>query len=342
MDYYYCLNGLLLLSIVMMACDEHIQLANFIKAVHRNLREETRKFGAEVAWRKHCENATDLNKYASAMKQLATKHWEASYKNEESKTFSRIAWVYDSCKDYFDVKLFVQRRKEEEIANKLNLHTSVQICGSVDKIQLLDVGSCYNPFCTFTDFNVTAIDIAPASNDVYTCDFLQVNIGNKMQVTDTTIKVLPKNTFHVIVFSLVLEYLPTAEQRILFCENAYKLLITEGILVIITPDSKHANANTKFVKTWRYLLAQLGFSRITVEKLRHINCMLFRKCLRQEIAQRWAEMHNSYKEYDSLVIPQDFSTLCACAKPKLVYNDDDTTNSINLLFLEELPYFDLS
>lgn len=29
-------------------------------------------------------------------------------------------------------------------------------------LHLLDVGSCYNPFNEYKDFNVTAIDIAPA------------------------------------------------------------------------------------------------------------------------------------------------------------------------------------
>lgn len=209
----------------------------------------------------------------------------------------------------------------------------------MDTILLLDVGSCYNPFSTFTDFRVTAIDIAPASNDVYKCDFLHVGLSEKFETTDNEIKALPVNTYHVVVFSLVLEYLPTAEQRLLFCENAYKLLITEGILVVITPDSKHANANTKFVKTWRYFLARLGFRRVKVEKLRHINCMVFRKCLRLEIAQRWAEIHNNYKEYDFFAIPQDFSKYSVCAKPELKHNDYGNTN--NHLFLKALPYFDL-
>lgn len=97
-----------------MASEEHIDLSNFIKAVHQNLREETRKFGADVAWKRHCENEADLNKYAAAMKQLATKHWETNCKKKVSKAFSRIDWVYNSCKNYFDIHLFVQRKKKKK------------------------------------------------------------------------------------------------------------------------------------------------------------------------------------------------------------------------------------
>lgn len=322
-----------------MASEDHIQISNFIKAVHRNLKEETRKLGADVAWKKHCENEADLNKYASAMRQLATKHWETNCKKKESKAFSRIDWVYNSCKEYFSVGLYVQREKEKEIANKLNLDITTYICDNLDRLELLDVGSCYNPFSAYSEFCVTAVDIAPASKDVYKCDFLHVGFGDRIETIDNEIKALPVNTYHAIVFSLVLEYLPTAEQRLLFCENAYKLLVTEGILIIITPDSKHATANTKFVKTWRFFLAQLGFRRIKLEKLRHINCMVFRKCLRKEIAQRWAKLHNNYKVYDSFAIPQDFNTFSECVAPKIKCNDYDRNYS--LLLLNELPYCDL-
>lgn len=321
-----------------MASNEQIQLSNFLKAVHRNLREETRKFGAAEAWQRHCANEADLCKYALAMKELATKYWDVNCKKEGSKAHSRIVWVYETCREYFNISIVLQRKKELALAHKLNINVFDNLLTNVEIIQLLDVGSCYNPFAVFSDLIVTAIDIAPATTDVYKCDFLNVNISNMILVADAEIKSLPINTFHVVVFSLVLEYLPTAEQRLLFCKKAYELLMTEGILIIITPDSKHANANMKFMKTWRYFLAQLGFSRIKLHKLSHINCMVFRKCIKLEIVQRWAEIHSSYKEYDSFVIPQDFNRCSNNYREPVLRHCKDNDNGSSMLLFTELPY----
>lgn len=160
---------------------------------------------------------------------------------------------------------------------------------------------------------MTAIDIAPATDEVYECDFLNVAIGNSTEISQfpdvksQSIQQLGRNSYHVIVFSLLLEYLPTSEQRLKCCEKAYELLQNEGLLCIITPDSKNVNVNAKLMKTWRYALAQLGFGRIKIEKLEHITCMAFRKCFDPEIARRWARMHKeSYMAY-KMEIPQDFN-----------------------------------
>ena len=48
------------------------------------------------------------------------------------------------------------------------------------KIRLLDVGSCYNPFESCSNaaaFSVTALDLCPAKDSVFICDFLKVSIG---------------------------------------------------------------------------------------------------------------------------------------------------------------------
>lgn len=93
----------------------------------------------------------------------------------------------------------------------------------VDKILLLDVGSCYNPFKLFDKFHVTAIDIAPATDEVYECDFLNVTIGESTEISQLhdvqsqSVQQLGKNSYHVIVFSLLLEYLPTSDQRLKCC-----------------------------------------------------------------------------------------------------------------------------
>lgn len=49
-----------------------------------------------------------------------------------------------------------------------------------EKIRLLDVGSCYNPFqqcANAVAFAVTALDLCPANESVYVCDFLKVSVG---------------------------------------------------------------------------------------------------------------------------------------------------------------------
>ena len=51
---------------------------------------------------------------------------------------------------------------------------------TTEKIRLLDVGSCYNPFESCSNaaaFTVTALDLCPARDSVYLCDFLKVSVG---------------------------------------------------------------------------------------------------------------------------------------------------------------------
>lgn len=55
---------------------------------------------------------------------------------------------------------------------------------------------------------------------------------------------LPPSSFHTVVFSLLLEYLPSTSQRLKCCLKAHRLLVTHGLLVIITPDSHRWIQNT--------------------------------------------------------------------------------------------------
>lgn len=182
-----------------------------------------------------------------------------------------------------------------------------------EKLQLLDVGSCYNPFSCFDLFDTVALDISPAANSVNKCDFLNVPIGDELIKDGRTIKQLKELSFDVVVFSLLLEYLPNSKQRLLCCQKAYDLLRFEGLLVIITPDSKHQGANAKIFKSWRFILADLGFSRVKYVKLTHLHCMAFRKSLSIKLTQRWADIHRDKERkkdngvvYEELLIPQDF------------------------------------
>ncbi|XP_050302335.1 S-adenosylmethionine sensor upstream of mTORC1 [Anthonomus grandis grandis] len=286
---------------------EHKTLANFIKSVHKKLRDETKTLGSEIAWQNHCSNEENLRKYARAMHDLAVKHWDFNAQNND-KVISRVMWVYDSTIEYFSC-LDKYWQKEIRI-HKNNSFGEVVELGQLakgERLKVLDVGSCYNPFSTFKEFDVMAVDIAPANAEVLKCDFLKVNIGNATFIENGTLISLQENFFDIIVFSLILEYLPSPKQRLKICLNAYDLLKFEGILAIITPDSNHIGSNIKIFKSWQFVLAKYGFVRVKYEKLPHMHCMLFRKTPFPEVARRWADIHRSEGFYDEIFIPQDFT-----------------------------------
>lgn len=305
-----------------MASEEHLKLSGEIKTLHKTLRDATRKIGRTKAWTEHLQSKAKLASYAKAMKQLAVEHWEANNLKaaKHSTHRSRIDWAIAYCRQYFHDGTTIAnlRAREQRLLAELDIPSAAAepstspVTDHGEQIRLLDVGSCYNPFEKCSDFQVCAIDIAPATDSVYECDFLNVELcastDRLRQVSDSEpnkISALAANAFDVIVFSLLLEYLPTSEQRVKCCEKAYKLLRTEGVLLIITPDSKHCGANARLMKTWRYTLSLMGFNRIKFEKLEHITCMAFRKCSRPEIGERWARMHKEeYMEY-CIEIPQD-------------------------------------
>lgn len=109
------------------------------------------------------------------MSTLATGSWEA----QSSKGASRIQWCVRVCEEYFAYqgtlhKLLCKdlRRREHDMPTFIPLPLLPHSLEEVNKVveewnggktlRLLDVGSCYNPFHQYTQFQVTAIDIAPA------------------------------------------------------------------------------------------------------------------------------------------------------------------------------------
>lgn len=345
-----------------MATEEHLMLSNTIKNIHKELRENTKELGKEIAWQQHLQNNQKLLLYSDSMNKLATKIWEQNNKNQQSIkntndkskiNNTRITWSIDYClKYYFTEKLYlIQRQREQIILKQIfdidHQHTTItklptKLCSTIEKpikLKLLDVGSCYNPFLLYSDkFDVLAIDIAPANKTVYKCDFLNVelieNCTENVESNDTMkmfehstnpITKLLKCSYNIIIFSLLLEYLPTSDQRIDCCRRAYNLLTVEGILIVITPDSKHLGANVKLMKTWRYTLSLIGFNRIKYEKLEHITCMVFRKAIDKRLTLRWADIHKeNYMKYE-IKIPQDFTEL----NNNTNNNDNDNAEDFN-------------
>ncbi|KAL1502430.1 hypothetical protein ABEB36_007571 [Hypothenemus hampei] len=289
----------------------HVQLSDYIKITHKKLREEAELIGFEEAWKKHCENRNNLKQYASAMQELAINHWEKNL-SKNNKVVLRTDWIYRTCMEYFNNLL---KYREKELNILLKNHQCFKAEEQEDllivpsqglKYKVLDVGSCYNPFTEYEKFDVIAIDIAPANESVLICDFLNVNIDDTTVIDNKTIKQIAKNHFHIVVFSLLLEYLPSPLQRLKCCLNAYEVLKSEGLLAIISPDSKHVGSNSKIFKSWQYVLSNHGFIRIKYEKLPYLHCMLFRKVPNKFVAKRWAEMHEGQEFFKEIFIPQDF------------------------------------
>lgn len=223
-------------------------------------------------------------------------------------------------------------------ASNVSQPLDVETC----KVKLLDVGSCYNPFRNVEIFDVTAIDLAPSCDEVLQCDFLSLQVGSENIFSENEKQVvqLTAVSFDTIVFCLLLEYLPSPEQRYACCEKAYDLLKNGGLLLIITPDSKHVGANAKFMKSWRHVLSHLGFMRIKYEKLPHAHCLAFRKCFYKEVAIRWASLQKFstedqlFRYKNKIFIPQDFTTVVKDETVDTVTDDKNT--SVNLY--NELPY----
>ncbi|CAH2095308.1 unnamed protein product [Euphydryas editha] len=314
-----------------MASKEHKQLAHFLKTVHSTLRNASAAVGGDRAWRDHCNNRDVLNTYAKCMQRLATTHWQQNSSNDISSVTSRIKWSADFSYDYFINKLFEKYCvKECRIGEKIGIIMNMREQFS-QPYKLLDVGSCYNPFNIYEFLDVLAIDLCPANDIVMECDFLNVMIGADTIVTENKVKQLQEDSYDIVTFCFLLEYIPTSEMRLSACQNAYRLLKIGGILIITTPDSKHVGANSKLMKCWRYTLATLGFSRIKYEKLRHMHCMVFRKSLHREIAIRWATIHKEPYMDGSLNIPQDFSR----TEKEIIKFDDVNTDIIDF---SELPF----
>lgn len=306
-----------------MASVEQIDLANKIKNVHKSLRAMCRECGDEQAWKRHMNDEETRKIYAESMKQLASDYW-----NKNDETQDRIKWTIDYCEKYFSEEIVKWYEKDlrsiEFLKSEGKVSTSfeatecqeIQLRGS--KIEVLDVGSSGNFFRNSENFKILPIDISPSDPTVYVCDFLSVNFGDSLEMKSRQQNVvdfeseeiiqLPRNHFHVVVFCLLLEYLPSSELRIKCCQRAYEVLKSQGILVIITPDSNHENRNSKLIKHWRWTLEHFGFHRIKLTKLRNLTCMAFRKSLHPEICMKWAETHKeSYMTKLKIEIPQDSS-----------------------------------
>ena len=315
--------------------------AKVVKEVHAQLRIKIKRSkrvdgeddGQEMEiWREHLRDEEKLERYSKAMKDLATKgKWRK--KEREEKRESRIVWINEKIRKYFregDEERFEKRRirkmgslrPEEEKREK----DSEQRQRREGKVSVLDVGSCFNPFSLNPDLAVTAIDIAPAEESVWRCDFLNVDIGPGEDDEDgirlgkgkqaRELIGLPVGHFDAVIFCLLLEYLPSPTLRYEAVLRARDVLGPSGLLFIVTPDSCHQGRNMGVIKRWKICLGQLGLARVYYEKLTHVHCMAFAKAeesqrpalmdeVMREAGKMGLEMDSIDPRIDLMIIPQD-------------------------------------
>ncbi|XP_026365393.1 S-adenosylmethionine sensor upstream of mTORC1 [Ursus americanus] len=316
---------------------EQEKLSGVVKSVHRRLRKKYREVGDfDKIWREHCEDEETLCEYAVAMKNLADNHWAKTCEGE-----GRIEWCCSVCREYFQNggkrKALEKDEKRAVLSTKttpaLNTHESSKLEGHLTnlsftnpefitellqtsgKIRLLDVGSCFNPFLKFEEFLTVGIDIVPAVESVYKCDFLNLQLQQPLQLAQDAIDAflkqlknpidsLPGELFHVVVFSLLLSYFPSPYQRWICCKKAHELLVLNGLLLIITPDSSHQNRHAMMMKSWKIAIESLGFKRFKYSKFSHMHLMAFRK-----ISLKTTSDLVSRNYPGMLYIPQDFNSI---------------------------------
>eukprot|EP01135_Chromosphaera_perkinsii_P006331 Nk52_evm60s485 gene=Nk52_evmTU60s485 len=257
------------------------------------------KKALEKVWDGILEQDEKLKSYSNAMNKLAKGFWNNRHTND------RVIWCKKTAVDYFkeggiQVCLEKDQRREAFMSNpSTSPSSSVKVYESPhgknnQKISLLDVGSCFNPFeilCS-EDFDVFALDLQPAVPSVRKADFLQVEVTRSVSNQPMSVhnRIEKQNnadqfealkfraeSFDVVVFSLLLSYFPSPLQRWQACAKAHELLQVNGLLLVVSPDSNNVNKNAPVMKDWKLGIENLGFLRLKYVKHEHLHLMAFRK-----------------------------------------------------------------
>ncbi len=132
-----------------------------------------------LVWEKHLSDKETLASYSTAMVTLATGPWIKQPEGEGS----RIKWCINSIREYYStdgkLKLLLEKDirrfghgnptlvDEPRLPRSCDQVADIVRELSTQRLKLLDVGSCYNPFKDYKEMEVVAIDIAPASKVHY-------------------------------------------------------------------------------------------------------------------------------------------------------------------------------
>ena len=286
---------------------------------HRAMRAECATAeDADEAWDR-CVSARDeraLKSYAEAAKEVGNRAWVLSaltwvvdsigaYFGDASESEKALA---ESTREVSWA--VANKRRAKRLAKALGASfedamTEVEGDGAMgtpargtSDVELLDVGSCWDYFGTHHTqpwprglrVTTTACDLQPSTKTVLACDWLRV----KMSEDETTIDApgddeefhrlvsVREHSYHALVFSLVLSYVPTASQRGEMVRRARLALMNRGmgLLFIITPhstDKGHCpHKSLPILKEWRESIEALGFERVIYERQRSLHCLAFR------------------------------------------------------------------
>eukprot|EP00930_Biecheleria_cincta_P037967 TRINITY_DN26092_c0_g3_i1.p1 TRINITY_DN26092_c0_g3~~TRINITY_DN26092_c0_g3_i1.p1 ORF type:complete len:491 (-),score=100.98 TRINITY_DN26092_c0_g3_i1:73-1545(-) len=142
-------------------------------------------------------------------------------------------------------------------------------------VQLLDIGSNQNRFADDSFFvNAHALDLQPseaASGQVLQADFLKVPIADSEDAEenqrfilneDGSLKAIVAGSFDVVVLSLVLSFVPSAEQRIEMVAKARRCLRDDrGLLFVVEAGStlKDSWYDKDIATEWSKAMERAGF-----------------------------------------------------------------------------------
>ncbi|CAB4063700.1 BMT2 [Lepeophtheirus salmonis] len=280
------------------------ELATKIKSFHGELRKKSRVAEeADQVWSHHVQSRkVSDDSYSAWMKELGSHHWDQK---------ERRNWIQKKTQEYFHEG---GREKLIEKLSRNNPDISVHVEPLEDRIQVLDVGSCYNPFKDIDPkWDVLAIDLKSSETDnVYECDFLSVSLSPFLGLN----------------------------------EKAHEVLKPLGLLIILTPDSSHVGKNVKQMKAWRACLAHKGFVRVYYEKKTHIHCIAYAKVnkedemLKKQSSKLLKEIDmENMKEEELLYISPDKST--AKEIKELENYTCDTELNDQIYSFEDLPYLEV-
>ncbi len=267
---------------------------------------------ANHVWKENVENKDSLKAYAEAAASMGKKDW-VKESNEWMADFIMSYYRFGGAKKHFCKKngIFkhdpIDKRYNTLSKDLMALDPGNELYqGSMEAvpsklIRILDVGSCYNPLQNSSYapsfFNITAVDLFPADETVFQCDFLNLMIGppgsapiyKEDPITkQNSLLQLPANSFDVITMSLVLSYLSSPSQREAMIEKARKLLITPlpsnlkienelgrnnqphhtGLLLIVEKESIFSRNHQDLVKgntmitDWKKSICQYGFELV--------------------------------------------------------------------------------
>lgn len=222
---------------------------------------------SKYSWDKVVEDTEALEKYSVAATSMGSRTWVMEGNDRMINFIFKYFKHGAARKHYLRLHSKVQSNKlpyadySKDIIAELDPH-------GPQKIKVLDVGSCYNPFIhhplASEHFDITAIDLFPADLSVLQCDFLNLEIGPKgsspiilldpNNPNQKIIKQLPANSYDAITMSLVLSYISNPNQREIMISKARQLLRTSldtgiphfnGLLLIIEKSSAFTKMKPK-------------------------------------------------------------------------------------------------